>query len=465
MCRLCCVFIVSLLGGCSLAPKYNKPSLDIPEISSPDFVALAADRQWWRTFEDDVLNELENAAIKNNHDMIIAVKNVEEAAAALNIAYASLFPSVSTKSSGNKYYLSTDGVNGTRGVGKRGVVDYAFNLNMAYELDIFGKNRNNSDVKYNQMLATRAAQESVFLSLTSSVAKAYFSLLSIAEQVRIAEKTLASRQKTYDMFLHRFKNGVCKELDLRRVEAEKLGILAKLHSLNSAMHVAQTALSLLTGASPKDIIEKYVKCRSIFKVKLLQHSFNTIDSNILLMRPDISAAEYELKAANANIGLARAAFFPSILLTGSAGNESSSLASLFSGATDVFNFGGSVSLPLFSGGKLIADEKIAKIRYEKAVENYKKTVKSAFKDAWDAINVYNNSKVALAAVCDEEKAIKRGYDLAQNQEKEGLIGLVDLLDVERLLLSVQMDHVCAVENALTSAVNLFKAIGCGTERQ
>jgi len=190
------------------------------------------------------------------------------------------------------------------------------------------------------------------------------------------------------------------------------------------------------------------------------------DADLLLIllrakRPDIIAAEYELKAANADIGVARAAFFPSISLTTSVGSESNNLTSLFNSATDVWSFGGSIALPIFNGGKMIANEKIARIRFEKALENYKKTVRTAFKEAWDAIVINNKNRLILESVRKRAHAIKRSYTLAQAQENEGLIGLIDLLDVERNLLAVQMEHVQAIENALTSAVDLCRAIGSG----
>jgi len=456
------LLLVLGLSGCSLAPKYKAPKLDIPDdqCAGNPFLEYIACHHWWTIFCDPKLDELERQALENNHDMVLAVKNIEEAANALHIANADFFPSAAVTASENKLYLSTEG---TRAVpeANRDLRAYCVNFGLSYELDIFGKNTDKSRASMNRLLAVKKNRDSVFLALTSSVAKTYFSLLSVNAQLRIAQRTLKTRQSTYDMFLHRYNNGVCKELDLRRVEAEKLSVQSKVLALESAKSVIQTSLALLTGLSPKQIIEANIDCTKIHQVKIVDNVLSCVPSTTLLKRPDIIAAEYELKAANADIGVARAAFFPSISLTTSVGSESNNLTSLFNSATDVWSFGGSIALPIFNGGKMIANEKIARIRFEKALENYKKTVRTAFKEAWDAIVINNKNRLILESVRKRAHAIKRSYTLAQAQENEGLIGLIDLLDVERNLLAVQMEHVQAIENALTSAVDLCRAIGSG----
>lgn len=456
------ICLILALSGCSVAPKYVAPNIDVPEdkTSGNPFIEFVKANNWWCIFEDEKLNALELQALKNNHDLIIAMKNVEEAANALKIANSALLPNLSGSYSNTRGFLSTDGTR-KGAVGFRDTYDHQAGLNLSYEVDMFGKNRDASRAQLNQLFAIDKNREALFLSLTSTIAKTYFSLLSIDAQLIIARKTLQTRKKTYEMFTCRYKNGICKELDLRRIEAEKLSVESKVLALESAKNTIESTLALLTGASVKGIVEHNIDSSRIDKVKLIDNVLKDIPSEMLLKRPDIAAAEYELKAANANIGVARAAFFPSLSLTGIVGSGSSSFSSLFSGPTSSWQFGGTVGLPIFNAGKLAANERIAKIRFEKAVQNYQKTVKTAFKEACDAIMVNNQNRKILEAIRKRSYAIKRSYSLAQQQEKEGLIGLIDLLDVERNLLAVQMEHVQAFQDSLNSAVDLCKAIGCG----
>lgn len=451
------------LCGCSLAPKYERPVLDMPQCKETRrdycFLKFLSSNNWWRVFDDAQLNCLEERAIKNNHDLMVAVKNIQEAMCALNVSESSLLPSISVQGSANKLYLSKEGQGALQARSSRDVKAYNLSANLSYEFDIFGKNRNMSKADFNKLFATREAKESLFLTLTSNVAKAYFTLLSINDQLEIARRTLSTREKTYNIYLCRFKNGYCKELDLRRVESEKLGIQSQVFALESAQNAARTALSVLIGASPKEIAEGVLGFGSIRKIKFPNYSLACIPSSLMLNRPDVAAAEYELMAANASIGAARAAFFPSISLTSSYGTESLQLSSFFNGDTNAWTVGGHINMPIFNGGKIIANEKIAKIRYEKAIENYKKVVKNAFKEAKDAIVENDKSRLILQSAKQREAAIRRGYYLAQQQQDSGLIGLVDLLDVERNLLAAQMEHVQAIENSLHAMVNLCKAIG------
>lgn len=454
----------TILAGCTLRPSYKTPELDLPSCKQDCdcFSDFLNKRDWWTIFNDNELNNLEILALKNNHDMAIAVKNVEVAMNTLYTINADLFPIAMASLNSSQYFASEEGKNATPSLNKRNISDSIFALNVSYELDLFGKKRNMSIARYNELLATNEAKKTVFLSLTSAVAKAYFALLSIDARLTIAERTLKTRRTTYDKFICRLKNGFCKELDVRRVESEMLSIKAKVFALKSAQKSAEMALGLLIGESPKGIVGRNIKRGNILNIKLLDNVLSSVSSDVLLKRPDIVAAECQLKAANANIGVARAAFFPSISLTSAVGNESNDLSMLFrSPATDIWSIGFSATLPIFNAGKLAINEKIARIHFDKAVENYKKVVKTAFRETYDALNMNNNNRLIVTAIKRQEKAAERGYYLAKKQEQEGLIGLLDLLDVERNLLAVRMEYVSAIENALNSAVDLCKSMGGG----
>jgi multidrug efflux system outer membrane protein len=311
-------------------------------------------------------------------------------------------------------------------------------------------------------LSAKAAKEIVLLSVTAEVAKSYFQLRALDAKLAIVKRTLKTRQRTCDVYKSRFKNGYCTELDCLRVEAEKASVNTSLLDLESALSKVETAISILIGASPREMINRKTTAdQAIEKLRIPSSIPNGIPSDILERRPDIMQAEGQLIAANAKIGAAKAAYFPSISLTGAFGFESKSLSRLFGSQSDMWNLGGGISLPIFTGGKIENLGNAAKANYRKMLAAYEKSIQTAFKETLDSLTANRKNREIVISRTRQVNALKKGYRIAKKQKESGLIGLLDLLDVERGLLSAEMELVGALQNRLNAVVDLCKALGGG----
>ncbi|MDR1551065.1 MAG: efflux transporter outer membrane subunit [Holosporaceae bacterium] len=457
-----------VLTGCEVGPKYRKPKLDLPQLPQPEKETekYVADK-WWEVFSDGALNNLEERALKSNADLRQAVENVEIARAIAGVAFADLLPSVGISGDGKESYTSKNGpMAPLMARMSRSTPDHTLTIGAAYEIDFFGKYRRANEEARASLLASKAAKESVRLSVTADVAKAYFQLRALDAKLAIARRTLATRQKTCAVYSSRVENGYCTELDYLRVQAEMSSVKTVVLDLEASLAKIENSLSVLIGTSPREMmIRRTAKDQAIEKLRVPTEIPNGIPSDILSRRPDILQAEGLLIAANAKIGEARAAHFPSISLTGVFGFESTSLARLFNSGSDTWNWGGGVFLPIFNGGKITALNKSAEANYRKMLAAYEKTVQGAFREALDALITNRNSREVVISRTKQVNSLKKSYEIAAKQQDSGLIGLLDLLDVERGLLAAEMDMVSALQNRLNAVVDLCKALGGGWKAQ
>jgi multidrug efflux system outer membrane protein len=452
-----------MLVGCEVGPDYKRPQISMPDLSANEEIAKFIEEKWWKVFTDSTLNSLEEQALEHNSNLKQAVENIEIAREMAGIALADLLPSLGLAGSGSKAFASKNGKSYVPGSNARRDVElYQAAASASYELDFFGKYRRANEAARAELLSTRAAKELALLTVTAEVAKTYFQLRALDAKRAIAQKTLKTRQDTCAVFRSRFTNGYCTELDYLRVQAEMSSVKVTVLNLESAQAKVETALSILIGISPLDMISRRTaKDQAIEKLRIPSRVPTGIPSDILARRPDILMAEAQLMAANARIGAARAAYFPSISLTGVFGFESKSLASLFNAGSDMWNFMGDVSLPIFSGGKIDAMNKIAEANYRKMLISYEGAIKTAFKETLDALTSDRKNREIVIFRTRQVNSLKKGYHIAKKQKDSGLIGLLDLLDVERGLLAAEMELVDALQNQLNSVVDLCKALGGG----
>ncbi|MDR0580788.1 MAG: efflux transporter outer membrane subunit [Holosporaceae bacterium] len=452
-----------MLAGCEVGPDYKRPAISMPDLSANEEIAKFIGEKWWKVFADSTLNDLEEQALKHNSNLKQAIENIEIAREMAGIALADLLPSLGLTGGGGKAFISKNGKSYVSGFNtKRNVNTYQAAASASYELDFFGKYRRANEAARAELLSTRAAKELALLTITAEVAKTYFQLRALDAKRAIAQKTLKTRQETCAVFKSRFMNGYCTELDYLRVQAEMSSVKATVLNLESAQAKVETALSTLIGTSPRDMISRRTaKDQAIEKLRIPSHVPTGIPSDILARRPDILMVEAQLIAANARIGAARAAYFPSISLTGVFGFESKSLASLFNAGSDTWNFTGGVSLPIFSGGKIDAMNRIAEANYRKMLISYEGTIRTAFKETLDALTSDRKNREIVIFRTRQVNSLKKGYYIAKKQKDSGLIGLLDLLDVERGLLAAEMELVDALQNQLNSVVDLCKALGGG----
>ena len=454
-----------LLVGCSVGPDYVPPKIDLPESSSTKAdteVEAFLSEKWWSVFRDPTLNKLEEKALKNNADIKQAIANIEEAAAAAGVSVSNFFPSVGLSGTGRKTKFSQNAAIDYSRLGRMSIIDYTGSAGASYELDFFGRYRRANEAARANLLASRAAKESVLLTVTSEVAKTYFMLRTLDAKLAIARRTLKTRQESYRVYKSRFENGYCTELDYIRMESEMASVKTVVLDLESAAEKIETALGVLIGAIPRDLVSrKTERSSSLESLRVPSNIPSGLPSNLLTKRPDIAQAEGQLIAANADIGQAAAAHFPSFSLTGQYGFESKSLGKLFGGTSGTWNFGGVISLPFFAGGKLMAMSDMAKARYQKMLAAYEKTIQIAFKETLDSlITARKNREIVTSRTC-QVNALKKSYQIARIQKESGLIGMLDLLDVERGLLAAEMELAGALQNQLNAVVDLCKALGGG----
>lgn len=455
-----------VLVGCEVGPDYEQPKLDMPKLSDCEDMSVFKNQQWWNVFNIKTLNKLEEQALRHNADLKIAIANIDAARAEAGISKSGVWPQIAASGEGGKTYISAKGKNYMPGLTtKRNATDYLGAVGMSYEFDFFGKYRRADEAARAQLLATRAAKDAVRLSITSQVAKNYFLIRALDAKLAIARRTLNTRQQTYNVYKSRFRSGYCTELDYLRIESEMASVKTTVIGLEEALAKAETSMSLLLGCSPRLFMERKTSPdQAIERLRIPNRVPKGIPSDILNRRPDLLQAEGMLIAANAKIGEARVAFFPSISLTGALGVESKTLGKLFSPGSDTWNFSGGINLPIFTGGRLSSMSDAAQANYRAALAAYEKTVQVAFKEALDALVSNRKSRETVQSRTRQVNALKRSYNIAKKQKDAGLIGLIDLLDVERGLLACEMDLTSALQDQLNAVVDLCKALGGGWKR-
>ncbi len=446
----------ALLAGCMMGPNYKQPELDLPTGEAADNFSIFTNAKWWEVFDDPVLNQLESDALVYNKDLQAAAARVDQARAAVGLAQADQMPSLSAAAESGR--AGNDSGSGQ--------TQSTAGLSVSFELDLWGKYRRLSEAARARLLASEAARDTVRLTLTADVANNYFALRMLDEQLLIAQRTLKARRENVRIYESRYKNGYSTEVDLKRVEANMASVQAQERQLQLKITQTETALAVLVGRSPREIVQSDItRGKSIEELTLIPNVPENLPSDLLARRPDIRSAEGQLISSNANIGAARASYFPSIPLTASAGFASGALNSLFTGPAGVWAIGGQVLAPIFEGGKIRAQNKKAEAEYAEMLASYEKTVQGAFKEAYDALAANRLNREIYDSYKQQTAAMQRSYDLTKKQEDAGLIGVTDLLNVEENLLSAEMNLASARNDELSAIVNLAKALGGGWNTQ
>ena len=471
-----------LAGCCEMGPDYKRPKLDMPSVTEDNLntekeINKFVTYKWWQLFQDPTLNKLEEKALENNADLKQAIANIEIARSEVDTAEANSLPAFGLNGAMTKTYASNqsplmgamkkikqsqNNANANSDDIREVQRDWTAGLGLSYELDFFGKYRRGNEAARAQLLSTVAAKDWVLIGITSEVARAYFTLRALDAKLAIARRTLKSREESCAVYKTRFATGYCTELDYLRRQAEMASVKTTVLSLETAVARAETALSVLIGCSPKEIVERQTtRSGTLESLKIPSYVPKDLPSDLLTRRPDVLQVEGMLIAANAQIGAARAAYFPSLALTSNFGFESMSLKNLFRAGNESWTYQGNISLPIFSGGRIDAMNARAEANHKRMLAMYEKTVQTAFKETLDALVVNRKNREIVSSRTLQVNALKRSYYIAKKQKDSGLIGLLDLLDVERGLLAAEMDLVEALQNQLNAVVDLCKALGGG----
>ena len=453
------LIVLMLLTGCTtLGPDYEKPDLEAPVQwrTSMEATRDIANQAWWTLFEDPVLDELVTLALINNRDLRIAAARVEEYAARVDIARSGFYPQAGYGGSAYRTQLSRNSLNGVPdGVSRTGN-DFQAVLNVGWELDFWGKVQRATEAARANLLAAEYGRRAAILSLVSAVATGYAQLRSLDRQLEIARETLDRRAASVALFETQLAGGIVSELEVAQVRSEYEAAAVRVPLVEQKIVQLENALSVLLGKNPGAIQRGRPADALVFP-----GIPGDIPSEVLQRRPDILAAEQNLVAANAQIGLARAAYFPDISLTGLLGLASADLSELLEGASGIWSLGGALAGPVFTGGRLDAQLRISEAMQEQALNRYIQTVQSAFREVDDALVANEKLREVLAASGRQVAALKDYARHARTRYDEGYVSYIEVLDSERRLFDAELDYSSRQSEVFASLVAVFKAMGGG----
>lgn len=445
------------LAGCSFTPDYERPALPVPQ-AWPDDVktggaAATKPVDWASFFPDERLRALIRLALEHNRDLRIATARVAEAQALYGIQRADRLPTVAVGGSLARSRTPADlSSTGAAVIGQRADVNVGLS---SFELDFWGRVASLSEAAKASYLATEQAERSFRLTLVSSVADAYLSLSEAQERLVLAQSALETRAQTRELVDRRRQAGLAGDLDYLQADAAFEGARAEVSALLRQQSAARNYLRALVGTEPKDLPAG--KALAEQGIALDQQA--DLPSQVLVRRPDVLAAEQRLLAANANIGAARAAFFPRIALTASAGTASREIDGLFKSGSDAWSFTPSISLPIFDYGRNSSNLDLAAVRKNIAVADYERTVQQAFREVADLLVARDQLAEQLKAVEAQERSQQRAADIAQARYRQGVGSFLEVLDAQRQLFTVQQSLIQVRRAMWSAAAQLYKALG------
>jgi len=460
------IVIAGLIAGCRTAgPNYNRPVTHPPDVfrgadqeaASPDSASFA-DSKWFEIFKDERLQELIRTSLSGNYDLRDAVTRIDAARAALGITRADQYPAVAASTEVTTLRTSRSGtlplpasVDQNRTFGSLGL-----NL-LSFEADVWGRLRRSTEAAQANLLATEENRKVVVTTLVSEVASGYFELIELDEELAIAKRTLATREESLRLIRSRGHHGLATQLEVRQGEQLVQSARQVIPKIEQLIAQTENEISLLLGQSPGPI----ARGRPLTQQQQPPSVPPGLPSALLDRRPDIRVAEQTLIAANATIGIAKAAYFPRIALTGLLGTQSSQLASLFSGATGVWQFVPQLTQPIFTGGRLRSNVEQSTAQRQLALVQYERTIQTAFREVSDALVQYQK----VHEIRDTQESLLRTLQdrsrLSYLRYRGGVDTLLNALDADRDLFDAELGLARTRRDELLTLVQLYKALGGG----
>ena len=451
-----------LLSGCAVGPAYRRPAVHTPadwKTPLPPEWQLAAPNDdaprgpWWEAFQDDVLNRLEVSAVQANQDLQGAVARVEQARAVARIGKADLLPTLELNPSYDHFQRSSSSFGGS---GTFTGDIFAVPLDLSYEVDLWGKIRRSFESASAEAQASLSAYHTVLLTLTADVARVYFALRTLDVETDILRQTIALRQEAFELVQRRLEGGVVSQLDLARAKTELASAEAELTDVQRRRAELENALAVLCGQTASEFHFE-AKPVTLTPPRLPRG----LTSRVLERRPDVAQAERQVAAANARIGVAQAAYFPVVRLTGSGGFQSAKFDSLFETDSRVWSLGPSISLPIFAGGRNAAQVRAVKAEYAATVAAYRQQVLQAFQEVEDALaNLRWRAEQAQIHVRIVESA-REAASISRVRYEQGLVNYLEVVDAERSRLEAERGAKQILNQQLASTILFIKALGGG----
>ncbi len=455
--RAIAVMLAALLTACTVGPNYSRPDADLPKDYGVAQAQVPAPERWWFVFQDPVLDKLVDESLAANRDLRAAAERVEQARAQVAIARSDQWPNA-----GIQY-----GASRARSSEKTGIPlppdaittsDHRLVLAASWELDFWGKYRRASEAARAELAASDAGRDAVRNSLVGDVVRGYLTLRALDRRLEILERTRQGREKSLELQKLRMDAGVVSELEYRQVESDLRAAIALVPVVRQSRVAQEGALAVLLGRSPREIFAASIARGDSLNPVVVDVPAG-LPSDLLLRRPDIRQAEERLHAQNALIGVARAAYFPKISLTGFFGGESRSLGDLFSGPARVWSIGGDLLQPLFASSAIRGGVDLADARTREAAQIYQKTIANAFSEVRSALAAQSNLREADLAQQERVRALERTSDLTRLRYDNGAVSLFEFLEAERQLLAARIEAIDAQRDRRGAIVDLYLALG------
>jgi len=455
------------LAGCSMAPRYHRPEAPVPDAwpAGPAYqepaantVQPAADIPWQEFFVDPQLRQLITLALENNRDLRIAALNIERSQAQYQVRRAELLPEVDVIGQGSGRRVPADLADSSKAVTNR---QYHLDLGVSsYELDLFGRVRSLKDQALEQYLATGQARRSVQIGLIAEVAFNYLTLAADRERLDLAKETLNNYQVSYELSRRRFEAGVASALDFNQARSAVEAARVEIYRFTTLVAQDENALTLVIGAPASAELLPRSLSETLTAVNDLAPG---LPSEVLLTRPDILQVENQLKGYNANIGAARAAFFPRITLVSAIGTGSTELSGLFKDGSQAWSFAPFITLPIFDAGRNRANLQVAEVDRDIAVARYEQTIQTAFREVADALARRGTIDGQLSAQQSLTDATAESYWLSQARFEKGVDSYLSVLVSQRSFYSAQQGLISVNLTRLGNLVTLYKVLGGGSK--
>lgn len=444
-----------LLGGCAVGPQYHRPPLDVPEsFRGQDAVPASAslgDLGWHDMYREPGLDELLRIALENNRDVLIAAARIEQARAQVGVARLGQLPQIDVGAGGQRGRTLQGGKYATGNI-------FSASLEVSYEVDLWRRLASLSDAARASLLASEYARRGVQVSLVAAVATAYFTLVALDEQVRVAERTAATRQRFLDLTQSKFRRGVSSGLELSRAEATLAQARASIPDLRRQIEQTENQLQILLGRNPGDIAREHIELESMAPAPEVPAG---LPSSLLERRPDLRQAEANLEGATANTRAAKAALFPTIALTGAFGTESFELSQLFSAPTRIWTVGLSLLQPILNAQRNGYQLEAAQARQQEAMLQYQQAVQQAFREVADALAARRGFADLQSEQEKQVKALREASRRVLRRYEVGYSSYFEVIDADSSLFSAELVLIQAYRDNRVALVLLYKALGGG----
>jgi len=450
--------LLTSVVGCTVGPDYVKPVIDTPHewrFTVAD-ASGTVNAQWWQQFNDPVLDALIQQALINNKDVRIAAARVEEFAARVDITRAGFYPQIGYNAEAGRNSTSLDAAGGLPAGAARINDSYLATLNVGWELDIWGRVRRATEAARAQLLAEEEVRRTVILTLVSAVASSYINLLNLDQQLEISRQTLETRAASVELFQTKFEGGVVSALEVAQIQSEYEQAAVRIPALERQIALQENALSVLLGNNPGAIPRG--KAIEDLTPPVIPAG---VPSELLARRPDIRRAEQDLVAANAQIGVARANYFPTISLSGLFGYASTELSDLLGNSSEIWGIGAGALGPIFTGGLISGQVRASKAVQRQVLIGYTQTVQTAFREVDDALISSVKLREELISQTRRVEALQDYARYAQIRYDEGQVSYIEVLDSQRQLFDAELLRTQSMNDVNAAVIAVYKAMGGG----